>query len=40
MTCVLRQMTISAGVGEERNVRFVPVGIACGKEVESVGGLE
>jgi glycerol-3-phosphate O-acyltransferase len=31
---------ISAGVGEERNVRFVPVGIACGKELESVGGLE
>lgn len=31
---------IEAGVGEQRNVRFVPVGIACGTEVESVGGLE
>lgn len=31
---------IEAGVGEQRNVRFVPVGIACGAEVESVGGLE
>jgi len=31
---------ITAGVGEERNVRFVPVGIACGKELQSVGGLE
>ena len=31
---------VTAGVGEQRNVRFVPVGIACGKELESVGGLE
>ena len=31
---------VEAGVGEERNVRFVPVGIAMGDEVESVGGLE
>jgi glycerol-3-phosphate O-acyltransferase len=29
-----------AGVGEERNVRFVPVGIAIGDELQSVGGLE
>ena len=29
-----------AGVGEDRNVRFVPVGIALGEECESVGGLE
>jgi glycerol-3-phosphate O-acyltransferase len=32
--------TIEAGVGEVRNVRFCPVGIAFGKEVESIGGLE
>lgn len=31
---------VEAGVGEQRNVRFVPIGIACGAEVESVGGLE
>jgi len=31
---------VEAGVGEQRNVRFVPVGIAVGPEVESVGGLE
>lgn len=29
-----------AGVGEERNVRFVPVGIAVGDELYSHGGLE
>jgi glycerol-3-phosphate O-acyltransferase len=29
-----------AGVGEERNVRYVPVGIAVGDELVSVGGLE
>jgi glycerol-3-phosphate O-acyltransferase len=28
------------GVGEDRNVRFVPVGIAIGDECQSVGGLE
>lgn len=32
--------TVEASTGEARNVRFEPVGIACGKEVESVGGLE
>jgi glycerol-3-phosphate O-acyltransferase len=31
---------IEPGVGEPRNVRYVPVGIAVGKEVESKGGLE
>eukprot|EP00546_Thalassionema_frauenfeldii_P007695 CAMPEP_0178921310 /NCGR_PEP_ID=MMETSP0786-20121207/15489_1 /TAXON_ID=186022 /ORGANISM="Thalassionema frauenfeldii, Strain CCMP 1798" /LENGTH=409 /DNA_ID=CAMNT_0020595473 /DNA_START=86 /DNA_END=1315 /DNA_ORIENTATION=+ len=31
---------VEAGVGEERNVRYVPVGIACGKELISEGGLE
>lgn len=31
---------VEAGVGEQRNVRFVPVGIAVGDELESVGGLE
>lgn len=31
---------VDSGVGEQRNVRFVPVGIACGEEVASVGGLE
>ena len=28
------------GVGEPRNVRFVPVGLYFGKELENVGGLE
>eukprot|EP00977_Amphora_coffeiformis_P026312 scaffold25445_cov183-Amphora_coffeaeformis.AAC.9 len=28
------------GVGEPRNVRYVPIGLYFGKEVESVGGLE
>jgi glycerol-3-phosphate O-acyltransferase len=28
------------GVGEPRNVRFVPIGLYFGKELESVGGLE
>ena len=28
------------GVGEPRNVRHVPIGLAFGKELESVGGLE
>jgi len=32
--------TVEASTGEARNVRFEPVGIACGKELESVGGLE
>ena len=31
---------VEAGVGESRNVRFSPVGIVVGKELESVGGLE
>jgi glycerol-3-phosphate O-acyltransferase len=31
---------IEASVGEQRNVRFVPVGIAVGDELESTGGLE
>ena len=31
---------VEAGVGERRNVRFSPVGIVVGKELESVGGLE
>lgn len=31
---------VEAGVGEERNVRYEPVGIAVGAELESVGGLE
>ena len=32
--------TVEAGVGEARNVRYVPVGIAISPELESVGGLE
>jgi glycerol-3-phosphate O-acyltransferase len=31
---------VVAGTGESRNVRFSPVGIAIGNELESVGGLE
>eukprot|EP00566_Odontella_aurita_P036581 CAMPEP_0113525572 /NCGR_PEP_ID=MMETSP0015_2-20120614/240_1 /TAXON_ID=2838 /ORGANISM="Odontella" /LENGTH=437 /DNA_ID=CAMNT_0000423761 /DNA_START=329 /DNA_END=1642 /DNA_ORIENTATION=- /assembly_acc=CAM_ASM_000160 len=31
---------VEAGVGEDRNVRFCPVGIACGDELENVGGVE
>lgn len=31
---------IEAGVGETRNVRFSPVGVAVGAELESTGGLE
>jgi glycerol-3-phosphate O-acyltransferase len=31
---------VDAGVGEERNVRYVPVGIQVGEETQSVGGLE
>jgi len=31
---------VEAGVGEERNVRYEPVGIAVGEELASVGGLE
>jgi len=31
---------VEAGTGETRNVRFVPVGVAIGPELESVGGLE
>jgi len=32
--------SVEAGVGEQRNVRFVPVGINCGEELMSEGGLE
>lgn len=32
--------TVEADVGETRNVRFSPVGVFIGKELESVGGLE
>jgi glycerol-3-phosphate O-acyltransferase len=31
---------VDPGVGEQRNVRFVPVGIKCGEEVMSDGGLD
>ncbi|KAI2511365.1 phosphate acyltransferase [Fragilaria crotonensis] len=31
---------VDPGVGEQRNVRFVPVGIKCGDEVMSEGGLD
>jgi glycerol-3-phosphate O-acyltransferase len=31
---------VEAGTGESRQVRFVPVGIALGDEIESIGGLE
>jgi len=31
---------IDAGVGEQRNVRFVPIGMSCGAELSSEGGLE
>lgn len=31
---------LDAGVGEQRNIRFVPVGIAVGEEVPNIGGLE
>jgi len=32
--------SIEAGVGELRNVRYVPVGIAVGEEIPNVGGVE
>jgi len=32
--------TVEAGVGEQRNIRYVPVGISCGEELISEGGLE
>lgn len=32
--------TVEAGTGETRNVRYCPVGVAVGAELESVGGLE
>ena len=32
--------TIEADTGEQRNVRFVPVGIAMGEELDNEGGLE
>jgi glycerol-3-phosphate O-acyltransferase len=31
---------VEAGVGEERNVRFCPIGISCGEEVPNIGGAE
>jgi len=31
---------VEAGVGEQRNVRFVPVGITVSDELENVGGVE
>lgn len=31
---------VEAGTGEQRNIRYVPVGICVGEELESVGGLE
>jgi glycerol-3-phosphate O-acyltransferase len=31
---------VEAGTGEQRNVRFVPVGIAFSEELENVGGVE
>mmetsp|Transcript_1043 Transcript_1043/g.1309 ORF Transcript_1043/g.1309 Transcript_1043/m.1309 type:complete len:416 (-) Transcript_1043:114-1361(-) len=31
---------IEAGVGEQRNVRFVPIAMNCGAELKSAGGLE
>ena len=31
---------VEAGVGEQRNFRFVPVGISVGKELTNEGGLE
>mmetsp|Transcript_28577 Transcript_28577/g.34809 ORF Transcript_28577/g.34809 Transcript_28577/m.34809 type:complete len:270 (+) Transcript_28577:549-1358(+) len=31
---------VEAGVGESRNVRYTPVGIACGDEIKNVGGVE
>jgi len=32
--------TIEVGVGERRNVRYTPIGIAVGKEVPNVGGVD
>lgn len=32
--------TVEAGTGEARNVRYVPVGIFCGKEIINEGGVE
>ena len=31
---------VEAGTGEQRNVRFVPVGISCSEEIENEGGVE
>ena len=31
---------LEAGVGEKRNIRFSPIGIAVGKEVPNVGGVD
>jgi glycerol-3-phosphate O-acyltransferase len=31
---------VEAGTGEQRNVRFTRVGISCGEELISEGGLE
>merc|ERR1712113_136735 len=32
--------TVEAGVGEKRNVRYVPCGIYVSEELENVGGVE
>lgn len=32
--------TIDAGVGEVRNVRYSPIGVACGEALENVGGVD
>ena len=32
--------TVDAGVGELRNVRYTPVGVECGEELDNEGGLE
>eukprot|EP00593_Proboscia_inermis_P007461 CAMPEP_0171323856 /NCGR_PEP_ID=MMETSP0816-20121228/115834_1 /TAXON_ID=420281 /ORGANISM="Proboscia inermis, Strain CCAP1064/1" /LENGTH=431 /DNA_ID=CAMNT_0011822669 /DNA_START=46 /DNA_END=1340 /DNA_ORIENTATION=- len=32
--------TVEAGVGEQRNIRYTPIGIACGEELPNVGGKE
>jgi len=31
---------VEVGVGERRNVRYSPIGIACGNEVPNVGGVD
>eukprot|EP00591_Stephanopyxis_turris_P003387 CAMPEP_0195517166 /NCGR_PEP_ID=MMETSP0794_2-20130614/10123_1 /TAXON_ID=515487 /ORGANISM="Stephanopyxis turris, Strain CCMP 815" /LENGTH=417 /DNA_ID=CAMNT_0040645931 /DNA_START=34 /DNA_END=1287 /DNA_ORIENTATION=+ len=32
--------TLEAGVGEQRNLRFSPIGVSVGPEVQNVGGVE